>query len=145
MNSSGDDGDEQGILAAARAVRPFLPDLIGPDADRMDGRLAVLLGAARRGEDVTGPVRSVLEEHEATADFLVEVLADAPRYLPPDLRPENLQVRGYQELPGPSATPVDTEVYECEQGDYTFYQLAADDPVPLCPTHGAVLVPSPER
>ena len=144
MNSSGDDDDGPGILAAARAVRPFLPDLIGPEADQMDGRLAVLLGAARRGEDVTGSVRLVLEEHEATADFLVEILADAPRYLPPDVRPENLQVRGYQGLPGPG-DPVDIEVYKCEKGDYTYYQLAADDPVPLCRTHRTKLVLCPER
>jgi hypothetical protein len=140
MNSSGDD-DEQGILAAARAVRPFLPDLIGPDSSQVDGRLADLLAAARRGENVTTPVRSVLEEHEATADFLDAVLADAPRYLPPDLAPENLRVRDYKSLPSPSPGPVDFEVYVCEQGDYTFYQLAADDPVPLCRTHGTKLSP----
>ncbi len=119
MNSRGDD-DEQGILAAARTIRPFLPDLIGPDFGRVDGRLADLLAAARRGENVTRPVWSVLEEHDATADFLVEVLADAPRYLPPDLRPENLSVRDYQGLPGHSPSPVDTEVYVCEQYDFTF-------------------------
>lgn len=138
MNSSGDD-DEQGTLAAARAIRPFLPDLIGPDSGRVDGRLAALLAAARRGENVTMPVRSVLEEHEATADFLDAVLADAPRYLPPDLWPENLSVRDYQGLPSPSPGPVDFEVYVCEKGDYTFYQLAADDKPPLCPTHGTEL------
>jgi hypothetical protein len=143
MNSSGDD-DEQGILAAARAVRPFLPDLVGPDSGRVDGRLADLLAAARRGENVTGPVRSVLKEHEATADFLAEILDDAPRYLPYDLRPENLLVRNYQELPSPGPGPVDVEVYVCAQGDYTFYQLAADDLVPPCRTHGTRLNLSPE-
>jgi hypothetical protein len=143
MNSSGDD-DEQGILAAARAVRPFLPDLIGPDSGRVDGRLAGLLAAARRGENVAGPVRSVLEEHEATADFLGAVLADAPRYLPYDLWLENLLVRDYRGLPGDSPSPVDFDVYVCEQGDYTFYQLEADDPVPMCPTHGTPLDLSPE-
>lgn len=144
MNSSRDH-DEQGILAAARAVRPFLPDLIGPAAGEVDGRLADLLAAAQQGENVTGPMRSVLEEHQVTADFLTEVLADAPRYLPPDLQSENLIVRSpdYQELPGERG-PVDFEVYVCEQGDFTFYQLAADNPVPSCPTHGTKLRLSPE-
>ena len=49
MNSSRDH-DEQGILAAARAVRPFLPDLIAPAAGEVDGRVADLLPPPNRAK-----------------------------------------------------------------------------------------------
>jgi hypothetical protein len=128
---------EQGLLEAARVIRPYLPDLVGPEAKRLDGQISELLARADTDDTVTTSLRSLLDQHEATRDFLAEVLADAPRYLPPDLRPDGVRSRdpGLQPLPGPVG-PVYADLYSCPYGDFEFYQLALDDPIPPCPTHG---------
>jgi hypothetical protein len=88
-------GDERGLLAAARAILPFLDSLVGPAAAGLSQRITSLLAAAGRGEDVAGPLRSALAEHQETADFVTDVLADAPHYrLPPELRAESSAPHG---------------------------------------------------
>ena len=49
------------LAETARAIRPFLPTLAGPDATRLDQRLAQLLTAADDGQDVDDPLADVLE------------------------------------------------------------------------------------
>jgi hypothetical protein len=89
-------GDERGLLEAARAILPFLDSLIGPAAAELSRRIASLLAAADRGEHVVGTLWPALAEHQETADFVTDVLADAPRYrLPPELRPDGSVVRGF--------------------------------------------------
>jgi len=96
MESSAAAAAERGLLEAARVIRPYLPDLVGPAADELDRQIGELLAAASSGENVTEALRSLLASHEATADFVAEVLADAPLYrLPPELRPEGLVVRSF--------------------------------------------------
>jgi hypothetical protein len=133
--------DEQGMLKAARVIRPYLPELVGPEAKQLDGQIAELLARAGTDDRVTMSLRSLLDQHEATRDFLAEVLADAPRCLPPDLQPDSLRIRdpGMQPLPGPVG-PVYADLYRCPDGDFEFYQLAVDDPIPPCPTHGPGLI-----
>ena len=89
-------GDERGLLEAARAILPFLDSLIGPAAAELSRRIASLLAAADRGEHVVGTLWPALAEHQETANFVTDVLADAPRYrLPPELRPDGSVVRGF--------------------------------------------------
>jgi hypothetical protein len=85
--------DEQGVLAAARAIREYLPDLVGPAADELDRQIDELLIRASCGENVVEALRSLLTRYEAAADFLVEVLADAPYYRPPELQLDYLRTR----------------------------------------------------
>jgi len=79
--------DDEGVLEAARAIRPYLTDLVGPAAEQLDRRIAELLAAAVQGENVADTVRSLLDSREVTMDFVAEVLADVPHYRPPYLQP----------------------------------------------------------
>ena len=70
------DRDDDGVLEAARAIRPYLSDLVGPaKAGALDRRIA---------DHLAGPavsvaeLRSLLEEQEDTAWFLSRVLSDRP-------------------------------------------------------------------
>jgi CHAT domain len=83
---SGTMDDREGTLAAARAIQPYLPDLVGPAADELGRQITELLAAASRGENVIEALRSLLARYETTADFVTEVLADAPHYRPPELQ-----------------------------------------------------------
>ena len=71
------------VWASARAVRPYLIELLGPAAADVDGELALLLAGEAGGEDVEQRLRAVLEAHKATSVFLERVLADAPAFRPP--------------------------------------------------------------
>ena len=77
------DEENEDVLEAARAIRPYLEELVGPEANQVDGRLADILDRASDGDDVASAVAAVLEADEITADFLDEVLADARNYRRP--------------------------------------------------------------
>jgi hypothetical protein len=99
--------DERGLLEAARLIRPFLPDLVGPAAAELDRQIGEFLAAASRGENVAQALWSLLASDEVTSEFVTEVLADAPLYrLPIELRPEGLAVRdpGIQPWPADAGT-----------------------------------------
>jgi hypothetical protein len=132
--------EAKGVLEAARAVRPYLPELVGPDAGRADRRIADLLAAAGLGEDVAAELWSVLTGTEAIAAFVVEVLDDAPYYRPPEWQPSNPRGGGLEHLPGPAGPVQHAGKYACPQGDYVWYRAAVGTPVPQCPTHGSILV-----
>jgi hypothetical protein len=131
--------DEEGALEAARAIRPYLPRLVGPAADTLDRRIAELLNAART-EQVVAAVCSLLNDNETTRDFLAEILSDAPHYRPPSLQPGNLAGRssggsGYKPLAGDFGSVLHVGKYVCPQGDYVWYRPAVGAPIPVCPTH----------
>jgi hypothetical protein len=50
------------LMDAARAIRPFLPELAGPAAADLDQRLAALLAAADAGQDVEDQLAALLSE-----------------------------------------------------------------------------------
>jgi plasmid stabilization system protein ParE len=127
------DSDDAGVLEAARAIRPYLGDLIGPaKAEMMDRRIADQLNGPAAETGVAGRLRAVLEEQEDTAWFLSRVLADAPRYRPP------YQQSAYQrDIASPAGDPglVEADRYACPRGDYIWYQPEVGTPIPPCPTH----------
>jgi hypothetical protein len=130
-----DGSDDDAALEIARAIRPYLGALIGPAAAGVDQRLAAMLRSARRGEPVDADIRSLLSEHDETADFAEEMLADAPFFRPPDL--QDVTGRGgFQPVPG-DITPVrHAGRFVCSEGDYVWYRPSVGAAVPTCPTHG---------
>jgi hypothetical protein len=124
----------EGVLEAARVIRPYLKTLVGPAADDLDGQIAELLAAAGRGEEVAAVLGSLMARDEATAAFLDEVLADAPLYRPPEVQPDYL--RSAAPPPGDVGTVLHAGKYACPGGDYVWYRPAISVPIPECPTHG---------
>src|SRR5262245_50938005 len=61
---------DEAVLEAARGVRPYLAEFIGPAAADVDAELAGLLADADAGGDVEGGLRELLEAHQATRVFL---------------------------------------------------------------------------
>jgi hypothetical protein len=138
---------DEGVLEAARAIRPYLPSLVGPAAAAgVDQQIARLLALTHRDEDVVAALRSLLERHEVTGDFLTEVLADAPLYRPPHvqpgyMRPTERGTNAIQPLPGDVGLIPGISKYVCPYGDYTWYRPSVGVPVQTCPTHAVNLVP----
>jgi hypothetical protein len=130
---------DEGVWEAARSVRPYLVELLGPAGGaEVDAELARLLARAPGGEDVEGRLRAVLEAHEATSVFLERVLEDAPQFRPP--RVVSAHRRRYSGLPGPSS-PVPADKFRCPHGDFVWYRPEVGVPVEPCPTHQCALEP----
>jgi hypothetical protein len=126
----------QGAVEAARAIRPFLRELLPPtEADELDGQIATLLNADMASE--VG-IRRVLESREATSDFLAEVLEDAPLFRPPKFQERILRDAIFNPLPG-DAMPVHAGKYGCPKHDYVWYRPSSGTEIPRCPTHGLEL------
>lgn len=127
------EGDDDGVLEAARAIRPYLRDLIGPTAAGItDQRIgAELTGSADRAVMVSR-LRALLEEQPDTAWFLGRVLADKPLYRPPYHQQAPLR-----RMVSPAGDPglVRADRYLCPRGDYAWYQPEVGAPVPECPAH----------
>jgi hypothetical protein len=132
MWSNGGGQMEEALLEAARAIRPYLDELVGGEAKRFDEEIAALLDAASTGEDVTGSLRSLLGSHEATDDWVAEVVED-PLHRPPDYQP--VGTRGFDLLPG-LVGPVAAGKYACPHGDFIWYRPSVGVRVPPCPSHG---------
>jgi len=130
---------DEGVLEAARAVRPYLAEFMDSAvAADVDAELARLLATAAGGEDVEGRLRAVLEADEATGVFLERVLEDAPDFRPPQVVSE-LTSR-YSGLPG-DPSPVRADKFRCPYGDYVWYRPEVGVPVRPCPTHHCALEP----
>ena len=60
---------DKGAWEAACSVRPYLGEMLDSAAAAdVDAGLARLLERGTRGEDVEGPLRALLAEHEATKE-----------------------------------------------------------------------------
>jgi hypothetical protein len=133
---------DESIVEVARVIRPFLPELVGlVMADELDTRIANILNASSR-ENVQSDLTSLLNSHEATSDFMAEVLDDAPDFRPPRFQPWTLRDAGYQPPPG-SVQPLYAGKFGCPKGDYVWYRPRLGVAIPACPTHGAALVRIP--
>lgn len=127
------------MWAAARAIRVYLPDLVGLAAARlMDTDLAEILNADPDAPDATQRLRALLESTEATAAFLDGVLADPPDFRP--LRVRSGALRGYS-APAGNPDPPFPDRYVCPvKGDSIWYRDPSNATIPVCPTHGCPLV-----
>jgi hypothetical protein len=129
---------DEPIMEVARAIRPFLTALVAPaEADQLDRRIASILNA-RPAQDTSSRLRSLLASHEATSDFMAEVLDDAPDLRPPRFQLRTLRDAAYQPMPG-NLQPAAGK-FGCPQGDYVWYRPSVGVAIPACPTHGIALV-----
>lgn len=134
------DPDDEGVLEAARAIRPYLDRLVEfPDAAaELDRQLAGELGQLSDPSATARRLRILLEQHEDTAWFLDKVLADAPDYRAPYYQP-GYRTRGLASPPG-DAMPIAAARYNCPvRGDYVWYRPDVGTPVPRCPTDDVLL------
>lgn len=119
------------VLAASRAIRPLLPNLIPALADQIDRQLSQLLNQTDLDETTqVDRLLDLLDAHPETKSWLDQFLQ-----IP-------ATERGYSGLPGDpplaAATP-----YICPIGnDYTWYREANEE-IPLCRNHLVPLVPAP--
>ena len=74
---------DEGVLEAARAVRPYLAEFMDSAvAADMDAELAGLLATAAGGQDVEDRLRAVLEADDATGVFWSEYSRMLPTFVP---------------------------------------------------------------
>jgi hypothetical protein len=133
---------DEPIVEVARAIRPFLTALVAPaEADELDSRIARILNASP-AQDTSSKLRSLLASHEATSDFMAEVLDDAPDLRPPRFQLRTLRDASYQPMPG-NLQPADAGKFSCPQGDYVWYRPSVGVAIPACPTHGVALARMP--
>jgi hypothetical protein len=139
------EAEDIGVIEAARAIRPYLPRLLGISAAaELDGRLAEELTGISDSDDLgaaAGRLRALLGGQEDTAWFLAEVLRDAPDHRPPYHQPRytRRQTGGTAAPPSPDPGPIGATRYACPHGDYVWYRPDVATPVPDCPTHHAAL------
>jgi hypothetical protein len=128
------DSDDDGVLEAAQAIRPYLKSLIDDPAMAaiLDRQIADQLVGPSDTTATAGRLRALLEVQEDTAWFLGRVLADKPHYRPPYYQP------AYQRgSVSPAGDPglVEADRYACPRGDYVWYRPEVGTPIPDCPTH----------
>jgi hypothetical protein len=122
------------IVQAARAIRPYLGNLLADDAEDFDRRVSVHLNSIEddgREARLSQLLASRPETQQWTARFLElggppQVYADQERVIPGTL--------GI----GPDA-PIPVQVFECPHGDCTWYQPRVGAEPPTCPDHGKLL------
>lgn len=123
------------LLAAARAIRPHLPRLIGPDTTAGD-ELDRLLADAEAGAPTASAIIAVLTRSDATRVW-------THFFLNGNERATVGTVRGFAPLPGEMPAPVPAQLYACpEPGCTTVWRCrAAGQPIPRCPDHGRLVEP----
>ena len=124
------------ILAAAHAIVPQLPSLIGEGSVAVGAELDRLFTDAATGIPVDSALTAVLTRYEATRAW-------TNFFLNGDGRPETGAVRGFSPLPGQMPTPVPAQLYACpEPGCAVRWRCrAAGQPIPRCPDHGHAVEP----
>ena len=134
------DRDDEGVLEAARAIRPYLGRLVesADAAAELDRQLAGELGQVSDLPASAGRLRVLLGQHEDTAWFLGKVLADAPEHRPPYHQP-GYRTRGTASPPG-DVTPIAAARYNCPVcRNYVWYRPDVGTPVPRCRTDDVLL------
>lgn len=127
--------DDEQILEAARAIRPYLHELLGSeDGAEEDRELAGILVAPE--SEAATRIISRLERHEATADWAAAFLEHG---VPPDVA--RVSERGFEEAPGHGEV-VRARRYSCPEGDFSWYRHAVGELPPTCPTHDCVVEPT---
>jgi hypothetical protein len=124
--------EEEDVRQAARAMRPYLNELLTNDeaALELDRRLAELLAEGQAGRSVKADLLIALSGQEATRKWTREFLKDKT---PPQV------YRTWRRPPGdPGRVPAQRWV--CPQGDYDWYSSSAGEQPPACPTHHLDLV-----
>ncbi|MFG3350994.1 hypothetical protein [Streptomyces sp. NPDC048001] len=131
---------DRNILEVARTIRPYLPELVGDEADAYDTEIKDLLTQAHDGVDVGDEIMAVLTRPRVKT-WATQVFEDE-HHRPPILPARD---RGtIKPPPSPVPTPVLSDKYECPvDGNYVWYRPSVGYPVPDCRDHpGVSLVPA---
>jgi hypothetical protein len=132
--------EEEDVRQAARAIRPYLDELLEDDtlASAMDRRLAELLAEAGAGRSVKASLLGVLTEQEPTRRWTREFMKDK---VPP---------QAYRGRRPPGDPRLASDLFDvlaprwvCPQGDYDWYPSTAGEQPPACPTHQVPLQQAP--
>lgn len=123
--------EEEDVRQAARAIRPYLNELLQNDeaASELDRRLAELLAEAQAGRSVKADLLIALSGQEATREWTREFLKDK---IPPQV------YRTWRRPPGNPNVPAQRWV--CPNGDYDWYPSFTGEQPPQCPTDRLDLV-----
>ena len=133
--------DDNAVIEAARAIRPYLGRLVdSPAAAELDRHLADALNDGSDRPATACRLRILLDGQEDTAWFLAEVLADVPRCRPPYHQSRYRQRQTGIPAPAGDPGPVDAARYTCPQGDWVWYRPDVGTPVPACGTHHIRLI-----
>lgn len=117
---------EESIREAARAIRPYLEKLVGPEAaGEMDTKLARLLGAPGGTSQLLAQLESTIPASQWWLDFLR--CGGMP--------PEDAKVAMGRRAGLPGLGLPDLPRYACPRGDYVWYRRSPATVVPSCPTH----------
>jgi hypothetical protein len=129
-------GDDSGLFAAARAVRPYLADLVPDHAATVDRELGAALLSSDPEEARLDRIYSVFKAHESLNDWIGQFLAQGS--LPPEVA-EIVTRAGYKPLAGDNQ-PYSGVLFVCPNGDYEFRVLRRGQAIKPCPTCGLRLV-----
>lgn len=123
------------ILETARTIGPYLPDLVGAEAETVQIALATYLAKAQAGEVVDNDILELLAQRDATREWARQFLQDK---VPPPV------TRSYDPLAG-SVSFVDANTFVCpvDGCDYVWYRPKVGMTPPDCPIHNVTLVPAP--
>lgn len=123
------------ILETARTIGPYLPDLVGAEAETVQIALATYLAKAQAGEAVDNDILELLAQRDATREWARQFLQDK---VPPPV------TRSYDPLAG-SVSVIAAATFVCpvEGCDYVWYRPRAGIAPPNCPIHNVTLVPAP--
>lgn len=125
------------IVDAARMLRPYLPALVGGDAQAIDENLAQLIADALDGEDVAEQIVRRLSARAELRDWVAQALEHDPPQ-PPGLAAA--VERDYSGLPGLGEV-LPAARYICPYGDFVWYRRAVGEQIRDCPTHHVPVVP----
>ena len=129
------DPDEVRLSDAARAMRPYLTQILGPAAPAVDERLSALLGAEYAGGDVDEALEEILSDPRLAGWVTYFLEHNEP---PPSW---STGMRTYMGPPFSSAMPIAT-VFDCPVGnDFTYYARTKGETIPPCRNHAVALSP----
>jgi hypothetical protein len=128
--------NDDGLFAAARAVRPFLADLVPQEAAIVDRELASTLLSNDPDDVRLDRIQSVFASHDSLIDWIGQFLAADST--PPEVI--EIVTRGdYRGLAGDPG-PLPGTRFVCPNGDYEFHVLRRGQVIRPCPTCGLSLV-----
>jgi hypothetical protein len=122
------------IFEAARSIRPYLAQLLNPEAAQItDQQLSELLAQIQQEPtNISKQILRLLSSQETTREWVKKFLQDK---LLPEIE------KAYQPTlsPNPSSPISGLIKYACPDGDYVWYQRQVGEPIPTCPTHKVTL------
>lgn len=122
------------VLDAAHAIRPYLPELLGAEAETVDHALAELLAKAESGEAVDNQILELLAEREPTRDWIRQYLPYEGLY----------NMKGSYDPLGGSVSPIKANTFVCQVPGCSeiWYRPRAGIEPPRCKEHQIPLVPA---